>query len=392
MRTIHSAPLFLSLCVLVLTCCSSAEDNTPPDSEACHGAVVSSGFGFSWEKVNHRISLMKVEPRGWQCMSPVEQQAELATAFIGGDWSTGEAMTDVPTLTYNYQIASATDNLGFVSGSLDFDLAAPENQLQQTITVNLAQEHLTGFDEYVVLLNGLELDTRVDDQPDGYPDDYNPAHGYTSRGIGANLSILENTGSELRINALLRFDHGPSDRHDMNATMSYIRTKGRLHYLVVGVEQGSVETASVDYRLQYEKPELFDDVYLEPATEAQRQVSLSMPGDFDTLLVGWTSFNFNLDEDGLSDPDTGAAIGYYLRDISIQASIVEYDAQSGNLLLDLNGYASNASGFMSNYAFDNHFTGRAVAIGAGGVTVQRKTLEKTFDTGELLLPLTGDQQ
>lgn len=362
-------------------------DNGPPDTKACGSAVVTSGFGYAWQKVNHRISWMKIEPVDSVCEAPVDASARLEAGFIGGNWSTGETMTDTPVLSYAYQAVSAPGTLGFHEGSIDFVLEAPANELEQQVSIDLKEFHLGGFDDYLVLINGIELDTRVDEQQEGYPEDYDPYNGYTSRGLGAKLSIDESTDDGLSFTAWLRFDHGPSDRKVMNEALPYVRTSGRLHYLVVGVEGGEIKIAAVDYRLQYDKPDVLTDVTLEHAEEEQRQVRIQLSGDANPILLGWSGFDFRLDEEGTADDEGGGPIGYYMREISLAASIADFDAESRSLLVDLDGYASNSTGILVYYPFDNHFIGEAAVISAAGIASKEKSLEEEFETGELTLPL-----
>lgn len=64
------------------------------DPEACVAFTLPTGLGLSWENLNHRISLWQLQ------LEPTPAEActadTLSVAYIGGDFSTGETMTDVP--------------------------------------------------------------------------------------------------------------------------------------------------------------------------------------------------------------------------------------------------------------------------------------------------------
>ena len=104
-----------------------------------------------------------------------------------------------------------------------------------TVSVDLAVEHLTGFDEYLVLLRGFELGTDVPQKED-FPDNgYDPAHGYTTRGHGAGVSEPVVTDGLLEFSARLRVEWGPSDRADMNEALAHATVEGTVHCLILGI-------------------------------------------------------------------------------------------------------------------------------------------------------------
>ncbi len=357
-------------------------DNPAPSPSACPSGIVTNGFSLRWERLNHRISWYKLHPFLNACDPPSVAGATLDAAFIGGNFTTGEQMDDTPLLDYRYQTAHSPDILGFATGKADFALSAPENQAEQQVDVSLVQESLTGFDHYAVLVTGVEYDTRVEQGPD-YPDDYDPAHGYTSRGIGAWCKdvTLSDDGATLSFTAGLRFDHAPSDRANMNRAIPEAKTKGALYYTVVGVENGALQTATVDYTLRYPEPVPLEDQVIEHAATDLRRVEIARDPDLPDALVGVTAFNFVLDPDAEADAEGDVPIGYYIREFAVLAELAEWETGSETGIVDFDGYASNATGFFAFYPLISQFTGEVAVIQYDGVSPSTFQLQEAFSTG-----------
>jgi hypothetical protein len=355
--------LTASLLLTALVACSPDSSGPRFDERACASFVIPTAMGLAWENLNHRISRYAIQ------LSPAPGEACLAerveTVFIGGDYSTGETLTDIPRLRWSGTRIAATspEQMGAARLRLDFLIdAAAGGEATLTETLDRDALHLLHYPHVIALVEGLALRTDVA-QAAGYPDDYDPAHGYTSRGIGAELRVVEFDEAEILLEAILRFAHGTSDRKNMNGAMASALTEGSLDVLLIGLAEAPVE-GSVDYGLEVEVPPLMRDVEVPHAPALERQLVLALPasgagGGQSGLsgisgLVGWTGFRFEL------DPVETEGAGYYIRELSLglnpTISAVGGSAP-GPLLVDVDGYASNASKFVAYYGMRSRFLG-----------------------------------
>ncbi len=364
-------------------------EDSQPDENACSSGIITTGFGFSWQNVNHRISWLKLAPTSTTCESD-DNEKTLTAGFIGGDWSTGDMMTDIPTVQYNYEDLSDSDVIGLYSGSVELTINAPQNVAESIVSVTLEEAKLSGFDDYVVLVNGLELNTNTP-QSDQYPSSYQPEMGYTSRGLGAWCSIPEISNGELNFTVGLRFDHGPSDRPNMNEAIPFARTVGVLHYLVVAVEDGQIDSFSHQYEMTYDKPEVMVDQQLEHAERSDRTVQVTLSDGLTQILLGWRKFNMELDPDGTADEQGDEPIGYYMRELSVNLDLLSYDEQTGDAEIDIDGYASNSTGFIAYYPMIHRFSAEVAAIQLPRDISESHQVEKSFQTGETTIELKGDE-
>jgi len=375
-----------ALCLLVGTafgCGDGGGAGGPtPDPAATPCAVVTTGMGLRWEKLNHRVSWMRLAPVQEGCQVP----SNLDVAFIGGDFTTGDVMMDVPELFYAATGLSGAGSVGAHAGSVTFTLTAPDEEATGLVDVDLVLARLTGFTTYVVLVTGFEIRTDVP-QTDAYPDNgYDPAHGYTTRGHGVGVSEPVVSGDDLTFTARLRVAWGPSDREDMNEALAYATAEGVVHYLVLGITGGAVSSVENGYRLAYDPPvPLIEQVIAPPATEDIR-VDVPVDPALPVLVPGWRSFDLRLDPDGTAASDAGGPVGYYLRGWSVDAKVVDH--RSDEATLEISGYASNASGFIAYYPLVMDFQGMVTLIQLPeAVTATQVELFESFDTGTESFPI-----
>ena len=341
---------------------------------ACRGATVTSGIGLAWKWLNHRISWWEVHPE-WKAAGA---DAGLVAGYVGGNWSTGETFQDTPLVRYRYARIQAGDAAAFTPVAVKLLLAAPVDEARQQFSFALDDLELDGYDRHFVFLQGLTLNSAVEQHDPAYPADYGPALGYTSRGIGAGIENVAVADGRISFTAYARFDLGPADRRDMNEAIAHAETEAIVHALVMGMHEGAVTGARVHYRLEYHDPLfLFQPNYAHAAPEFRRQVIQGAPS-MPTAFVAMRSFNFAL----FDSTDKGE----YLRELSALAQLVTYDAETGRALLDVDGFASNAS-LLTYERMENDFSMELalVQLPGGEATIGHVTEE--FGVGRTRLPL-----
>lgn len=350
----------------------SGGDEPGHDPRACTSFIVPDRFGLRWKTLNHRVSLWQVRlaPRpGEGCRADT-----LDTAFIGGDFSTGDVMSDIPRVTFGFQAVDAETPV--LAGAARLRIQAnvgPEGVVQGQESLDRDQLALTGYEFVTAFVEGLSLATDVPQGPD-YPKGYDPAHGYTSRGIGAWVDAVQGEDGGLVLDWRVRFAHGTSDRKDMNAAMAQAVTGVTLDVLLVGVSDRVPIHGLVDYTVVSPLAAPLDDVpCLHPPVEETRVTLAGSPGPWQGFY-GITGFEYFL------EPPEEEGAGYYLRDLDVSLTLDAHDPATGEASFDFEGYASNASGFIVFYAMSNHFRG-AMAWVPASVQASHGQVSETFTTG-----------
>lgn len=347
-------------------------------ASACPRAVVTSGLGLAWEKLNHRISLWRIYPDQAACPNAVPQNVPLQAGYVGGNWSTGQTASDTPLLRYRYFAVDAPEAVEFYALSVELFLDAPEDEAEKEVVLNLGEVGLAGKAAYTVLLSGLELRTDVKQVDPAYPPEYEPAMGYTSRGIGAavrNLTIEEDVA---RFNVWARFELGKADRPRMNQAIEHARTRAVVHVLVAGLSAGAVTTAKHEYYLIYDPPWLMFQKPYNHTGPVQRHLEIQGEPGYPVAFCGLRSFDFRL--------FGSVKKGDYLRELSVQARLLSYDRAGGKAVLDVDGYASNAS-LLTYETMENKFTAELALVQLPSGSAEPGDLRQPFATGEATLNL-----
>lgn len=386
-RATPSAALNWSVALLLLLLAACAAESEAPrfDERACTSFVVPTRLGLRWENLNHRISRYAIQ------LAPAPGAACLAerveTVFIGGDYSTGETLTDAPHLGWSGLRVVAADpaQVGAARVRLEAVVDASAGG-EVTVRERFDRDalHLLHYPHVVALVEGIALRTDVDQAAD-YPADYDPARGYTSRGIGAELRVVQLDDAELWLDATLRFAHGTSDRKNMNAAMAAALTEVQVDVLLLGLAEAPIEGA-VETQVEAELPPFMRDVEIPHAPEAERRLFLGADRAFHSPassgLYGWTGFRF------LMEPSETPGAGYYIRELSVALSPVQSAVDGdGRITFDVDGYASNASKFVAYYGLRSHFEGQ-VAWSPGvlsedgvGASAEPLAIDEAFETG-----------
>lgn len=255
-------------------------------------AVLLTGWTYAWEQLSHRISYLEVG---------LEEDASLSLGLVGGDWSTGATYADTPLYRVRYQRVRGAD-VAVLRGSVEL-VVGPEPDGSATLDLDAAG--IPEDAELTAILNGFSIDTDVP-QPEGYPEDYDPGHGYTSNGFGFALGEVERDGDRARVPVEATVRWGPQDRDDMNAAIPHAETAVRVDVAVIAApyaaEVLALSAASDpphDEKVYSEQPPmLVEAAFADGAPEG---------------IVGWRSFDLLLDPVG---DDAGQ--GDYLRAFGVE--------------------------------------------------------------------------
>jgi len=226
----------------------------------------------------------------------------------------------------------------------------------------------------VEVLTGLELDTDVEQGPD-YPDEYDPAHGYTSRGITARVTDRDDGGVDVEV----AFEHGPADRPPMNEAIPFAHTRAVVRHATVEVTDGHLTRHQKTLHLSYPEQELLDTSPLPHGEDAELATEIQGEPGFEHGMVLLTGMAFSL--------FAYVDYGDYLRELSVRPRQLSYDPASGKATLLVDGYASN-SGFLTMAAMDAQMVFDLVLVQwNGGGAPRQVAFESSFDTGEATFSL-----
>ena len=160
---------------------------------------------------------------------------------------------------------------------------------------------LEDFNADLVVLSGFEITTDIE-QPEEYPDDYDPALGYTSRGFG--MSVALNDDGDMTVHGTVRW--GPRDRDDMNAAMIHAESQLTVWWTALeGVDTHEDQRVFASQDLNHDPPN-------------REQSALTPPLDWDSPGPGFSAISqFDLN---LYDTDGGNG-GDYLRSFGVEIDV-----------------------------------------------------------------------
>jgi len=361
--------------------------------------VIPQRFGFRWEEVNHRVSKW-----GLQLTDASEEDCRprvLRTEVVGGNFS--EDDIDRPTLQYGFQDRTGKTARQFGTARRSLELNIPAAGVASgTETFDRDALDLQHYPRVIALIDGMRFDTDTD-QPDSYPDDYNPAHGYTVHGLGASVEATDVSEESVHVSYRLRFEPGASpDREKLNRALEHARVAGRLDVLLVGTSAPTRE-GSVATSITHPKPENGTDRRFAPPPEEERLVALEGEPGRPVGLYGLSSFEFeltpqiNCEKDG--DCPEGEACksdgsctekygepGFYVRELSVGLRLDVYDRSAGEAQFVLTGFASNTSKFVTFWSMQTEFEGSMHWLQTEGVSGAVR-YSREFETGAETFPL-----
>ena len=197
----------IALSLLSLGCSYDEEKHTAAESISGPTHTIWAGWNHTWGMLSHRASYIQVETGEGNTGS---------SGIVGGDWSTGDTWSDdVEYRIHQQHITGEVLQVELGSASL---LVGPEGTEQTNVAIDMT-------DASLVVLQGFSFNTDIE-QSEDYPDEYDPALGYTSRGFGMGVSLSDD--GSVDVSASVQW--GPRDREDMNNAMAFAQTEVTVHF------------------------------------------------------------------------------------------------------------------------------------------------------------------
>jgi hypothetical protein len=385
----------------------------PPvfDPRACAHTVVPHRIGFAWEALNHRISEYAA------LMEPPEAclPTHVDSRIVGGEFTTGDSVfgiSDDALLRFSArEIEAAPEQIGVHRVRVEARMG-PEPTFCDRLELDREAIRLQGYPHVEVFVAGFDLSTREPGLPGQEATGYDPALGWTVRGLGARAALDPTSldGPTLALDWCLRFEPGlAKDRLNLNQALPLARWRGGLDLLVVGVATPDhARRADVGYTLTYPMPEPLQDQEIPPATPAQQALDLPGPPGMGAGLVGFAAFDFLLDPDPACEWDEDCPLGatcdlddtvcrsplgppgYYVRELTAGIRLGALDPTTGTLAVAVDGYASNATRFLEFYALRHTFQATVVRVALPADTpVTDRVLDRAFPAGAARFALDG---
>lgn len=352
------------------------DDDLPDDVFGCPRHLVTSGFGLAWKNLNHRISLWDVHPLQPACPKSVKENTILNIGYIGGDFSTGDIMSDVPIYQYSGYAINTKNSLSFRSGAAELIVQPPDYTVEKEIT--LRGDQFGDQRSSTVLISGLTVDTDIEQIDPDYPDSYAPELGYTVRGMGVWIENIRVEEGRLQFSLQAKFEPGIGDRPAMNDAIRHARIRMKVYYTAVTMHQGIATTIEHGYLLEYPPPTFLIPQHIAHASENQREITISGYPGYGLAFCGFMGFDFSLFGD--------SGKGDYIREISINASLVDYEPFSGKTVLDIDGYASNSS-LTAWETMKNDFLAKVTVVQFNSSWLSPINMSDQFTTGSANIPL-----
>ena len=199
----------IALCLLSLACNS---DKKVPAAGSISGPThtIWAGWNHTWGMLSHRASYIQVEPG---------EGGTGSSGIVGGDWSTGDTWSDdVGYRIHQQHITGEALQVELGSATL---IVGPEGPESTFVDIDMT-------DAALVVLHGFEFNTDIE-QTEDYPDEYDPALGYTSRGFGMGVSLAGD--GRVEVTASVRW--GARDRQDMNNAIPFAQTEVTVYFAVL---------------------------------------------------------------------------------------------------------------------------------------------------------------
>ena len=286
-------------------------------------------------------------------------------------------MTDIPQYEYCGTIVKSQSQIIFQSGEVEILLTPPS--FTETVEVEVPNYNQSTQYGATVLLSGITVETDVPQTDPEYPDNYDPALGFTIRGLGVKTSNAKVDSAEIRFKLTGRFELGPADRIAMNKAIKKATVKMIVHYTVVQhYNETAVTYDDHGYKLEYPPPQFPFPQKIEPASVEQRRLEIQVESGMPLVIPGLTGFDFRLFE--------STENGDYIRKISVMVDLLEYNSSSGIAVLDVNGYASNSS-IIAYETMENDFSANLALIQIQSGLIKQFCSNGSFETGRTTIPV-----
>jgi len=312
--------LLFTLCLLLFT--------TGCDSDP-QRAVLWEGFGYSWDLLSHRIAYLRA---GVEAAGPGEVTAQLG--IVGGPWSTGETLTDEPSFKLRWR---EVESRYLRSAHREWAMTIPpEGSAVEIVRLDYVELGFLGHGVHAIALAGVEWDSDIP-QSEDFPEDYDPADGWTPQGFGAGVEVLSSDDEGLELLIWSHFKPGPLDREDMNAAVPHARVGAVLRFSLLEIAPQAEPvwtTGHLDAQAYYaiDPP----NTPHPPIPEEERRLTLEGQAGHSfaiPLLQSWDfEFNRSLESEGR-----------YLREFSAGVESFEYNSSDGRAEFLVDGFASLSS-------------------------------------------------
>lgn len=352
--------------------------------EPCTVVSIPTRFDAGWERLNHRISQLGFLRAAGSGECAVDAWD---LTFVGGDFTTGGVATDEAEIGFDWvDVAFAAGEAAAIRVPIE-TLVRPGGTVSGVLALTDGETGLGEFEHVVAVIGGFRLDTDSP-QPDTYPEEYDPALGYTSRGLGFDVEASREPGSAvIELRWSIRFEHGATFdgfiRPDMNAAIAHAQSAALLEVIVVASSDPAT-TREVQWLQETEEP-YRATTEREPAVDVSlRTLELSGSGDA-TGVAALSAFQFRLYPDAACsadrDCDQGDTCGAdgecvlpfgppgdYVRQLATGVEVVGVDETTGAATVVVDGYASTASEAFAFRPLEHNFSARVAWFQAASAT------------------------
>ncbi len=370
-------------------------------TNTCTEGLILSGLGIRWDDGAHRVARWGVYPRigaehfpeGCPPTSAL-RGAVLVSELDGGPGTRGSEAPGAEVLATYHVVgaggggplppdAGSWTGLRIARGQETLELEG-EPEAEAPVLFDLALARMAGAPAIAVVIDGLELETDVA-QPAAYPADYDPADGYSVRGIGARVANVRREGDDLRFDVAARFALGRREgRPEMNRAIAVARTRATVHFAIVALPREPA-AGSVAYREQHRG---HGDALLAVCRPAPSATALEIEGA-PGLVAAPALRSFSVD----LFPDEEEAAGDDVRELSIRVAGFGHDEGSGRASMRVEGYATNEGPPPPPRPMDYGVEAEVVLLQWDGTDGSEElSLEAPIQVGrtETPLPLTQD--
>ncbi len=320
--------------------------------------IVTQELDVHWELLPHRVSAMELT------LDPTQDTSGTVRAFNDGG---SFGFLDTPGVRYGLEVWQSR-KLRSHSGSVTVELPPGSEVDGEPFAVRVTVELPVGPDvpgdlvepgAMAVLLRGYAIDTDSYETPPDFATDpdlpYDPAHGYTTQGIGIRLGPPSHQMGNVAFDVTVRNSLGLADRGDMNAAIPQATTWVRVDYVLVSVLDGGTAVRSeVSYNLS--TAEYGQGTVHPHAPMTQQQLLLQGEPGVAQALFGISGFDLWVNVDGHKDPgcivtqdatnawdEPISGPGRYLTELGVRLWETQYDAATGQGEAHLDLHLSNTS-------------------------------------------------
>ncbi len=345
-RPAHHRPgaLLPGLLAALLAAACGGTQREPRTVTTCHQ------WATGWDLMPHRLSHLELTA------APTAGGARVSARIDGGSFGG----VDSPWARYGLTRIRSRD-LAAVYGSIEVAIAPGDEVAGEPFSTRaelvLPAAELAGSRRLAAFFHGLRLRSDGYDGPPPFGEDYDPALGYTSGGLGLALDAPLRDGDTIRVGLRVRNTLAPADRADMNAAIEQATTWLRVDVAVVGAysrHRPALASGSTDYFISAAD---YGQNSVHPHAAAAAQMVPLAGLDPDTrAVIGIQAFDLWLNQPGHHHPDCtviqdelnfeGQPVsgpGRYLRELSAACGPLAPSGDGAGAALDL--YLSNSSTF-----------------------------------------------